>query len=163
MGCSLAVGCFLKGIRPDPARQLNLYWAGRHWIDGEKQMYNESMKYLSKKDRKSVSTFFNDYQWNYLPESIMEGFVGEVLVDEIASVATTAVICNKGIEIQINTRQKYQQKGLATVTAAQLLLHSLQRGLDPNWDAANLRSARLAKKLGYTSQGIYTMWFLNGS
>lgn len=257
------------------------------------------MIYLDKKKRKSVSAFFSDYKWNYLPEAILDGFVGEVLVDdesnpsfavleipklnffipagdanhpaardfitnlpeysamiftsdgwedllkeihtnklrgiqryaftsekldaehlskltslipsgfrlkrldlelthqlaaekseftsdhllnfespedfiargfgfcilngdEITSMATTFVICNTGIEIQINTRPKYQQKGLATVVAAQLLLHSLQKDLDPNWDAANQRSARLAKKLGYTPQGTYNMWFLTG-
>jgi hypothetical protein len=262
-------------------------------------MYNQSMICLDKKNRKSVSAFFNDYKWNYLPEAILDGFVGEVLVDDesnpsfavleipklnffipagdanhpatrdfitnlpefsalifasdgweelleeihtgrftgmqryaftsekldveylsklaqipngfrlkqmdlklahqlaaensefsadhllnfdspedfitrgfgfclldgdqIVSVATTFAICNTGIEIQINTRENYQRKGLATVVAARLLLHSLQKNLDPNWDAANQRSARLAEKLGYTPQGIYTMWFLTGA
>ena len=97
-------------------------------------------------------------------EFINRGFGFCLLVgDEIASVATSAVICNKGIEIQINTRQEYQQKGLATVTAAQLMVYSLQRRLDPNWDAANQISARLAKKLGYTAQGTYNMWLLTGA
>ena len=45
-------------------------------------MYNQRMIYLDKKKRKSVSAFFSDYKWNYLPEAILDGFVGEVLVDD---------------------------------------------------------------------------------
>jgi len=82
--------------------------------------------------------------------------------DEIISAATTFVVCNRGIEIQISTRENYRRKGLATVVAARLMHYSLQKGLDPNWDAANQGSARLAEKLGYTSQGTYHMWFLPG-
>ena len=44
------------------------------------------------------------------------------------------------------------------VHSARLLLHSLERGLDPGWDAANEVSVGLAKKLGYTFQGKYTMF-----
>jgi RimJ/RimL family protein N-acetyltransferase len=78
--------------------------------------------------------------------------------DEIVSVATTFVICEKGIEIQINTREEHQGKGLATVVAAQLIVHSLETDLDPNWDAENERSVGLAKKLGYTPQGTYSIF-----
>jgi RimJ/RimL family protein N-acetyltransferase len=84
---------------------------------------------------------------------IMEG-------DEIISAATTFAVCDKGIEIQINTRDKHQGKGLATVVAAQIMVYSLENGLDPNWDAANDISVGLAKKLGYTPQGSYLMYFV---
>jgi hypothetical protein len=77
--------------------------------------------------------------------------------DEIVSAATTFVICNKGIEIQVDTRAKHRRKGLATVAAAQTLIHSLQNNLDPNWDADNEVSVRLARKLGYTPQGTYSI------
>jgi hypothetical protein len=52
---------------------------------------------------------------------------------------------------------------LATVAAAALIVHSLEQGLDPNWDAANESSAGLATKLGYTPQGTYPMLFYTGS
>ena len=77
--------------------------------------------------------------------------------DEIVSAATTFVICKKGIEIQINTRKEHRGRGLATVVAAQLVIHCLQNNLDPNWDAANKPSVGLAKKLGYTPAGTYSM------
>lgn len=77
--------------------------------------------------------------------------------DEIASVASTFMVCSRGIEIQINTREAHRQKGLATITAANLMLESLERGLTPNWDAANLNSGGLAQKLGCVPQGEYSI------
>jgi hypothetical protein len=82
---------------------------------------------------------------------------------EIVSAATTFVTSSRGVEIQISTRKKHRRKGLATAAAAQLLIHSLQNGLDPNWDAENDQSIRLAKKLGYTPQGCYKLWLYTGS
>jgi hypothetical protein len=106
------------------------------------------------------SGFTVDHLLNFTsPEDFIERGFGYCILhrDKIACIATTFAICKKGIEIQINTREKYQGKGLATVAAAQLILHSMQNNLDPNWDAENEISARLAKKLGYTPQGTYTM------
>jgi GNAT superfamily N-acetyltransferase len=80
--------------------------------------------------------------------------------DEIVCLATTFLICDKGIEIQIDTRKSHRGKGLATVAGAQLVIHSIENNLDPNWDAANKISARLAKKLGYTPQGKYSIVFV---
>nr|WP_302597498.1 GNAT family N-acetyltransferase [uncultured Cellulosilyticum sp.] len=55
----------------------------------------------------------------------------------------------KGIEIEIDTREDFRRRGLATACAAKLILASLDKGLYPSWDAANLHSVALAKKLGY--------------
>jgi RimJ/RimL family protein N-acetyltransferase len=109
------------------------------------------------------SRFAEDHMLNFdSPEDFIRRGFGFCILDgdEIVSVATTFAICSKGIEIQINTREKHQNKGLGTAVAAQLMTCSLSQGLDPNWDAANERSANLAKKLGYTPQGNYIMWFL---
>ena len=83
--------------------------------------------------------------------------------DEVVCLATTFLICDKGIEIQIDTRKSHRGKGLATVAAAQLMIHSMENNLDPNWDAANEVSAGLAKKLGYSPQGRYSIVFVAGS
>ncbi len=82
--------------------------------------------------------------------------------EKIVSAATTFVVCRRGIEIQINTREEHRRKGLATAVAARLMLHSLENNLNPDWDAANEVSDRLAKKLGYTPQGTYTMFVVTG-
>jgi hypothetical protein len=109
--------------------------------------------------------FAEDHMANFgSPEDFIARGFGFCLLrgDEFASVATTFAICHRGIEIQINTREEHQRKGLAAVVAAQLIVHSLQNNLDPNWDAANETSAGLARKLGYTPQGTYPMLFYTG-
>mgnify|MGYP001815351312 CR=1 FL=1 len=112
------------------------------------------------------SRFAEDHMVNFdSPEDFVARGFGFCLLrgDQIASVATTFAICSKGIEIQINTREEHRRKGLATAVAAHLILHSLEQGLDPNWDAANESSVGLATKLGYTPQGTYPMLFYTGS
>jgi RimJ/RimL family protein N-acetyltransferase len=112
------------------------------------------------------SEFASDHMLNFdSPEDFIERGFGFCILDgdEIVSVATTFAICDKGIEIQINTREEHQGKRLATVVAAHLLVYSLERNLDPNWDAANESSVGLAKKLGYTPQGTYSIVLVVGS
>jgi hypothetical protein len=109
------------------------------------------------------SVFASDHLINFeSPEDFIGRGFGFCILDgdKIVSAASTFVISSSGIEIQINTREKYRRAGLATIVAAHLILHSLQKGLDPNWDAANEKSGRLAEKLGYTPRGNYAMWFL---
>jgi hypothetical protein len=121
---------------------------------------------LAQKLASEKSGFSEDHMLNFdSPEDfIARGFGFCILEgDEIVSVATTFAVCDKGIEIQINTRSKHQGKGLATVVAAYLILFSLENDLDPNWDAANAKSVGLAEKLGYTSQGQYEMFILLNS
>ena len=111
------------------------------------------------------SRFAEDHMVNFdSPEDFIARGFGFCLLhgNQIASVATTFAVCHKGIEIQINTREQHQRKGLATVVAAHLIMHSLEKGLDPNWDAANESSVGLAAKLGYTPQGTYPMMFYTG-
>ncbi|MGN0132392.1 MAG: GNAT family N-acetyltransferase [Lachnospiraceae bacterium] len=54
-----------------------------------------------------------------------------------------------GIEIEIDTEEKYRRRGFATICGARLILECLDRGLYPSWDAQNLWSVALAEKLGY--------------
>lgn len=63
--------------------------------------------------------------------------------------ASSYTIYSKGIEIEIDTREDFRRKGLATACAAKLILACLEKDLYPSWDAANLKSVGLAKKLGY--------------
>ncbi len=60
-----------------------------------------------------------------------------------------------GIEIEIDTREEYRQKGLAYVCGASLILECLKRNLYPSWDAHNKASVALAEKLGYHYSHTY--------
>lgn len=77
---------------------------------------------------------------------------------EVVAGASSFLRCSTGIEIQIETREDYRRRGLATVCSAKLMLVCIERNLFPNWDAANDTSARIAKKLGYEPKGEYEVY-----
>ena len=66
-----------------------------------------------------------------------------------------------GIEIEIDTKEEYRRKGLATVCGARLILECLDRGLYPSWDAQNTWSVSLAEKLGYHFNYEYIAYEIN--
>lgn len=63
-----------------------------------------------------------------------------------------------GIEVEIDTKETYRRKGLATACGAKLILECLKRGLYPSWDAQNKWSVALAEKLGYHYSHTYTAY-----
>ena len=77
--------------------------------------------------------------------------------DYIISGASSYAICNRGIEIQVNTNPAYRRQGLATIVSAALLIECLKTERLPHWDAGNPESAQLACKLGFTPNGTYLM------
>lgn len=72
--------------------------------------------------------------------------------------ASSYTVYKGGIEIEIDTKPEFRQKGLATACGARLILECLRRGLYPSWDAHDLRSAALAEKLGYSIAFPYTVY-----
>lgn len=75
--------------------------------------------------------------------------------DVVAAACTSALVCSKGIELNIITHPGFRNKGLATIVAARLILDCLDKGIEPHWDAANDTSKNLALKLGYEEKGTY--------
>lgn len=69
--------------------------------------------------------------------------------NEVVSGASSYTVYNKGIEIEIDTKEEHRRKGLALACAATLILDCLSKGLYPSWDAANKESVALSEKLGY--------------
>lgn len=69
--------------------------------------------------------------------------------------ATSAFVCEGAIEIQINTVKAYRGLGLATAVGATLLVHCLEHGIEPHWDAGAPDSERVAAKLGYVPDSAY--------
>jgi GNAT superfamily N-acetyltransferase len=99
------------------------------------------------------------------PEDFIERGFGYCALEDgkIVCVATTGAVCSKGIEVQINTHRKYRKQGLASAAGAALILECLERGIDPNWDAATEISAGLAKKFGYIPRDEYEVYVYTGS
>lgn len=75
--------------------------------------------------------------------------------NELVCGATSYTVYNQGIEVEIATKPEYCKQGLATMCGARLVIECIKESRQVNWDAANLTSVKIAKKLGYTFQGEY--------
>ncbi len=72
--------------------------------------------------------------------------------------ASSYTVYDKGIEIEIDTKEEYRRKGLALACASKLILECLDNGIYPSWDSANRASAALALKLGYHFESEYVTY-----
>lgn len=81
---------------------------------------------------------------------------------ELVSGASPYAVYKGGIEIQIDTKLEYRQKGLAAACGAKLIIECLNRELYPSWDAHDMRSVSLAEKLGYHMDHSYVAYELSG-
>lgn len=78
----------------------------------------------------------------------------------LASGAASYTWFSGGYEIEVDTRGDCRRRRLATACAAAFILHCLDSGKLPGWDAANPESAALAVQLGYRPDGVYTAYQL---
>jgi len=77
---------------------------------------------------------------------------------KLVSGASSYVVYDDSIEIEIDTLEEYRNRGLATSCGAKLILECVNRNIHPSWDAIDLRSASLAKKLGYQIDSPYSVY-----
>ena len=66
------------------------------------------------------------------------------------------------IRVDYNDNPVHRQKGLGTQLGVTLLEYCLENGLDPQWDAANDASVRLALRLGYPPHHSWKMYHYQG-
>ena len=81
---------------------------------------------------------------------------------ELVAGASSYSTYDKGIEIEIDTREDHRRKGLAYACGAKLILECLRKGLYPSWDAQNKGSVALAEKLGYHFSHEYVAYEVTG-
>lgn len=74
---------------------------------------------------------------------------------EIISGTSTYSYYNKGVEIEVATHEDYRKKGFATITASAFILECVRRKLIPHWDARNVTSLEIAKKMGFELRDKY--------
>ncbi len=77
--------------------------------------------------------------------------------------ASSYAFYNNGIEIEVDTKCEYRNRGLALACASGLILECLGRGLYPSWDAHDLRSVALAEKLGYHLDQAYVTYMIQNN
>ncbi len=64
------------------------------------------------------------------------------------------------LEFEVQTRKYFRRRGFARIVASALILHCLENGIEPCWDAANEPSSSLALQLGFSSTGKYDAFWL---
>ena len=96
------------------------------------------------------------------PEAFIENGVGFCALkgDEVVCGARSYTNTCKAIEIAIMTIADHRGKGVATATGASLAVHCLDKGIDPHWNAENIISVKLAKKLGYVPNDDFEVFNL---
>ena len=65
------------------------------------------------------------------------------------------------LEMEVDTHPDFRRQGLASASAAAVILDCLENGIEPCWDAANEASARLAAKLGFSKAHPYTAYMVH--
>ena len=82
--------------------------------------------------------------------------------DAVVAGAASYSTYRDGIEIEIDTKEEFRRRGLASACGARLILDCMERGLYPSWDAQNKWSVALAEKLGYHYERDYTAYEIRG-
>ena len=78
----------------------------------------------------------------------------------IISGCSSFAISSHSLEFEIQTHPSYQRRGFASATAAAMIEHCLDKGLEPCWDAHNNVSVALATRLGFIDPTPYTAYTL---
>lgn len=99
--------------------------------------------------------------WDSIDDYLKKGF-GFALVrggEEIACWCTAEYVSKCGIGIE--TLQKYQRRGFATLTALAFVDHCVANGITPHWDSwdDNIGSIRVAEKVGFELVEKYEVFF----
>jgi GNAT superfamily N-acetyltransferase len=94
------------------------------------------------------------------PEDFLQRGVGFGVFSGERCVAgcSSFTLANRKLEIEIDTEPAYRRRGLARAVAATLILHCLNHGIEPCWDAHNPPSAQLALQLGFGEPRPYTVF-----
>jgi hypothetical protein len=120
----------------------------------------ETIRRVDKRRAMHIPTFFGSSE-NFYRMGIAYCIKYE---DEVVCMASTFTPFVDEFEIQVDTSDTvHRRKGLATVASAALIIHALENGLTPHWDAANEASVHLALKLGYTNPDHWEAYYLKPS
>lgn len=117
----------------------------------DEQIYKAALCEGWSSDFCSLFADYEDYKQRGLGVAVL--YEGKL----VAGASSYAVYLG-GIEIEIDTKPQFRQRGLATACGARLILECLARGLYPSWDAHDLRSVSLAEKLGYHMDCPYPVY-----
>jgi hypothetical protein len=110
---------------------------------------------LSDKEEYLDITVFGNID-NFLSKSICYTIK---IQEKIAGIAYSSLISSDGVETSIYIKEKYRQRGLGKLLAANFIIECLNQGKKPNWDAANTESVKLANSLGFKFKSLYKSYY----
>jgi GNAT superfamily N-acetyltransferase len=87
-------------------------------------------------------------------EAVGFGFVARRSGLIVGVVGCYAVYAD-GVEVQIDTREGYRRRGIAAALGARMVGECGDRGVACHWDAMNVASAALARRLGFRERRRY--------
>ena len=121
------------------------------------RMNLETIRRLDKRSSMHILTFFGSSK-----EFYERGIAYCIKYNgKVVSMASTFTPFTEVFDIQVDTfEENHRRKGLATVASAALIIHALEYGLTPYWDAENEASIHLALKLGYTDPDYWEAYYL---
>lgn len=91
------------------------------------------------------------------PEAFEENGIGFVLLSglKVVAGASSFSLLKDGIEVEVDVNPFYRKNGYGTIVSAALVDYCIKMNLIPHWDAMNMPSVKIAKKLGYVEDSIY--------
>lgn len=110
---------------------------------------------------KQLAELADSFVYNYPSlESFLERGAAFAIAREGRLVAGCSSFTLAGglLEFEINTHPDFRRRGLAAACGAAMILHCVNHGLEPCWDAHNPMSARLAERLGFVDAAPYTAY-----
>lgn len=118
------------------------------------ELYQKILKEPWSKDLCSQFKNYSEYKKYGLGYAVLHN-------NEVVSGASSYIVYDGGIEIEIDTKDSYRRKGLALACAAKLVLLCIEKHIYPSWDAASLESVALAEKIGYHFDKEYVTYYVS--
>ena len=118
----------------------------------DESLYKKILQEDWSKDLCSQFNNFDDFNKRGL------GFV-ILYKDSLVSGASSYVVFDNSLEIEIDTKRDMRGQNLATICGSQLILACIHNHIYPSWDAIDLRSVALAEKLGYQLDHPYVVYY----
>ena len=125
-----------------------------------------SVRRVASEDLPAYTAVAKDFVSNWRStDAFMEHGVGFGVWhgDTCVAGCSSYTLANKKLEVEIDTAPEHRRKGLARAVAATLILHCLDNGIEPCWDAHNPESAALATQLGFIDPLEYTVHIIGGT
>lgn len=91
--------------------------------------------------------------------AVSEGTCYAALQDgAIVSGCTGCILSPELMEVEIITRKGYRKRGMATASAASVILACMEKGIRPQWDASSQFTVMLSAKQGFRCTREYQVY-----